>query len=51
MVLPSNVTAAVWANTLPSTFAPVFSVMEAEAIIFPLKIEYAPRVAELPTAQ
>src|SRR5438552_18400829 len=51
MVLVSNVTAAVRANTLPSTVAPVVTVMEAKARMFPLNTEPVPRVAELPTCQ
>src|ERR1051326_6788792 len=51
MVLESNVTAAVRANSRPSTVAPVVTVIEAKARMFPLKTEPVPRVAELPTCQ
>ncbi len=50
-VFVSNVTAPFRANTLPSTFAPVVSVADVKARIFPLKVEFAPSVAELPTCQ
>src|ERR1041385_8795658 len=51
MVLESTVTAAVWANTRPSTAAPVVTVTEAKARMLPLKTVVVPRVAELPTSQ
>lgn len=51
MVLVSNVTAPVCANALPSSVAPVAIVIDANARMFPLKTEYVPRVAELPTCQ
>src|SRR5580765_3248255 len=51
IVLESSVTAAVRANSRPSTEAPVVTVMEAKASMFPLKTEVVPRVAELPTCQ
>ena len=46
-----NVTAAIDASALPLSVTPVFSVMEAWAIMFPAIVVFAPRVAELPTAQ
>src|SRR2546421_4365885 len=49
--LESSVTAAVRANSRPSTAAPVVTVMEAKARMFPLNTEVVPRVAELPTCQ
>jgi len=51
MVLLSNVTAPLRANTLPSTVAPVVTVIDAKARMFPTKAEYVPIVAELPTCQ
>ena len=51
MVLPSSVTAPVRVSNLPSTVAPVFSVIEMFARMFPLKTEVVPSVAELPTCQ
>src|SRR5207253_11114904 len=51
MELESSVTAAVRANSRPSTVAPVVTVMEANARMFPLNTEPVPRVAELPTCQ
>ena len=51
MILESRVTAAVRANSRPSTAAPVVTVMEAKARMFPLNTEPVPRVAELPTCQ
>ena len=50
-LLLSNVTAAVRASALPFSVAPVFSVMEARAIMFPDMVVLVPRVAELPTCQ
>src|ERR1700674_2107174 len=50
-VLVSRVTAAVRANALPFTFAPVVSVMLACARMFPTNVVPVPRVAELPTCQ
>jgi len=44
----SNVTAPVCANTRPVTVAPVVSVMDVNARMFPLKTELIPSVAELP---
>ena len=47
--LVSIVTAPFRARALPDTmFAPVFRVMLASAIIFPLKLVLVPRVAEVP---
>jgi hypothetical protein len=51
MALVSNVTAAIRANTLPSTRAPVFTVIDWSAIMIPLNTEFVPSVAELPTCQ
>ena len=51
IVLESKVTAPFRANTPPVTFAPVLSVIELNARIFPFKVEFTPRVAELPTCQ
>src|SRR5438477_96561 len=51
MSLESRVTAAVRAKSRPSTFAPVVTVMEAKARMFPLNTDPVPRVAELPTCQ
>src|SRR5437667_5716726 len=51
MILESRVTAPVRANSRPSTAAPVVTVMEANARMFPLNTEPVPRVAELPTCQ
>ena len=49
MVSLSSVTAAVCASALPFTVVPAPIVIEARAIIVPLKELVAPRVAELPT--
>src|SRR5437879_4698728 len=51
IVLESKVTAPFRANSLPSTAAPVVTVMDVKARMFPLKTEVVPRVAELPTCQ
>src|ERR1041384_4446537 len=51
MVLESKVTAPFRANSLPSTAAPVVTVMEVNARMLPLKTEVVPKVAELPTCQ
>ena len=48
---PLNVTAPTCASARPSRVEPVFIVMEAYAIMVPLKTEVVPRVAELPTCQ
>ncbi len=50
-VLESIVTAPLRASTRPSTFAPVVIVADVKEIIVPLKIEFVPSVAELPTCQ
>src|SRR3989344_2900563 len=50
-LLPSRVTVPFCANTLPSTLAVVPSPMDVRAKMFPLKVESAPSVAELPTCQ
>src|SRR5207237_5087826 len=50
-ILESRVTAPVRANSRPSTAAPVVTVMEAKARMFPLNTELVSRVAELPTCQ
>jgi hypothetical protein len=50
-VLVSNVTAPVRAKARPSSATPVVSVIEAWAMMVPWKIEFVPRVAELPTCQ
>lgn len=51
MVFVSSVTAPFRAKTRPSTFAPVVRVADVKAKIFPLKVEFVPSVAELPTCQ
>ncbi len=51
MVLVSSVTAAFLASNRPVTFAPVVAVIDAFARIVPLKVEFVPSVAELPTCQ
>ena len=51
MVLVSNVTAALRASTLPSTVAPVVTVIDVRARMDPRKLEAVPSVAELPTCQ
>ena len=51
IVLVSNVTAPVRAKALPFNAAPVVRVTEAWAMMVPLKMEFVPRVAELPTCQ
>jgi hypothetical protein len=48
-VLVSNVTAPVCARALPSRLAPVFREMDVSARIFPMKLVFVPRVAELTT--
>lgn len=45
------VTDPVLANTLPSTVAPVFNVMDCMASTVPLNTLVVPNVAELPTCQ
>src|ERR1019366_9041354 len=51
MTLLSNVTAPFRASALPSRFTPVVTVIDVSAKMFPLNIEFVPRVAELPTCQ
>lgn len=51
MTLVSNVTAPFRASALPSRFTPVVSVIDVSAKMFPLKTEFVPSVAELPTCQ
>lgn len=51
MVLASKATWPFCANARPSSVAPVFSVIEVYASMFPLMIESTSRVAELPTCQ
>lgn len=51
MRLSSSVTAPVCASSRPSTLAPVFSVIEADARIVPTNEVVLPSVAELPTCQ
>jgi hypothetical protein len=51
MVLVSNVTAPLSANTLPATVALVVNVIDVKAKMFPTKAEPVPIVAELPTCQ
>jgi hypothetical protein len=51
MVLESKVTAPFRAKARPSTVAVVFSVIDVKARMFPLKVVFVPRVAELPTCQ
>src|SRR5690349_17244925 len=50
-MLLSSVTAAVRANSRPSTEAPLFAVIDASARMLPLNTELTPSVAELPTCQ
>jgi hypothetical protein len=51
MTSVSNVTAPFCANALPCRFTPVVIVIDVNARMFPLNVEYVPRVAELPTCQ
>jgi len=51
IVLVSMVTAAFRASALPCRLAPVFNVIESRAIIVPAKVEFVPKVAEVPTCQ
>jgi hypothetical protein len=51
MVLVSNVTAPFSASAWPTMVAPVFSVMDINAKMFPSKAVLVPSVAELPTCQ
>ncbi len=50
-VLLSSVTAPVCANSWPFIYAPVVAVMESYAKMCPTKVEFVPKVAELPTFQ
>ena len=50
-MLVSNLTAALSASALPCRLAPVSSVIDWRAMIVPLKMEFVPRVAALPTCQ
>ena len=51
MTSSSKVTDAFEANTRPSTVTPVCTWMDANARMFPMKVEVVPSVAELPTCQ
>lgn len=51
MVFVSRVTAPFRANNCPCTLAPVFAAMDVKAKICPTKLEFVPKVAELPTFQ
>ena len=51
MTSASNVTAPFRASALPSRFTPVVIVIDVKARMFPLKTEFVPSVAELPTCQ
>jgi len=51
MVLLSKVTAPLSANNLPPTNAPVVTVIDEKARMFPTKAEFVPIVAELPITQ
>ena len=51
ITLVSNVTAPVRAYRLPFDVAPVVTVMEICARIFPMKLVSVPKVAELPICQ
>jgi hypothetical protein len=46
-----KVTPPIDASALPFSVTPVFSVMDAWAMMFPAIVVPVPRVAELPTAQ
>src|SRR5438270_13414043 len=50
-MLLSNVTAPFRASALPFNVAPVLTVIDARAIMFPANVVLVPRVAELPTCQ
>jgi len=50
-VFVSRVTAPFRASARPCRLTPLFSVIDVSASMFPLKIEFVPRVAELPTCQ
>ena len=51
MILLSNATVPLNANALPFSVAPVFSVIDASAMIVPWKTAVVPKVAEVPTCQ
>ncbi len=51
MALVSSATAAPCARSLPTMEAPVSMVMAEAARMVPVKAEFVPRVAEVPTAQ
>ena len=51
MTSVSSVTAPFLASALPSRLTPVVIVIDVNASMFPLKTEFVPRVAELPTCQ
>jgi hypothetical protein len=51
MVLLSSVTAPLRASNCPVMDAPVFAVMLVNAYTCPMKVEFTPIVAELPTRQ
>jgi len=51
MVLVSSVTAPFLASSCPCMVAPVCAVMDVNAKICPIKVEYVPNVAELVTCQ
>ncbi|GGR03358.1 hypothetical protein FHS38_000495 [Streptomyces netropsis] len=51
MVLLSSVTSPLRARARPSTTVPVWTAMDVRARMVPLKKEWVPRVAELPTCQ
>lgn len=51
IVSASNVTEAFRANARPSTVTLVCTWMEVNARMFPVKVEFVPSVAELPTCQ
>src|SRR5688572_15422823 len=51
MVLPAIVTPPVLANALPSSLAPVLSVIDCIAITVPFITEVVPKVADVPTCQ
>jgi hypothetical protein len=50
-VFVSNVTAPFCARSWPSTSTPVVAVIDVSAKREPAKVEFVPRVAELPTCQ
>ena len=50
-ILLSNVTAPLRAKALPTSVAPVSSVIDCSDMMVPLKTEFVPNVAELPVCQ